>query len=745
MELNKNESTFNLDGDTNVVDVLLQTFGVKGLKAGHDVACNFAAWKLSELKLFLKISGKLKGLTNAKKQKVLETVILTWKKLNYIQLSSTMTVKENQDDTDAAAPSAAILLSPIRKPIPGVTASTPRDPTLRYPDIKEGMCKADFETWTMSHLQEFLGDRNINRTGNKCRLVENAFAAYKLNLAVSATNIQEEKEQIKRDVSAKLLLENGLMRLPDPTTLKNDWVEAPINLPDTLNNNVTEYLEKNNAGKAFKGGNSLLQSGHVSNVMTHMISPNIRYCFVRGSCLPEQKLSKDPYSVWVCLHKDFGDVITGDCSCTAGVSGVCKHVGGLLWYIEREVRLGHNQTCTSKKQQWSVPSKKQLKLHVPDILNNITIKKPKAEKILSPNESYGQNRFHYDPRHVNDRSTDLLYEKDINALADVTNGNCGIVQLMRKRCHHDNADGEIISNVVEISETEHVETPMTVQQNFEKVGTTSFENFTSHLKISPAQQLLVQELTSNQSKDVSWFEYRRDRVTASKFKDCCIKVDNNFDIINPKKTRTLISKVCGYYDSKYQSKACRWGINNEPVARKIYEKNMKKSHRHFKVMEPGFFIDMAYPFIGASPDGLVSCSCHDPGLLEIKCPWTHRGLNIPEYASKKDSCLEIVGVDIKLKRKHTYFYQMQCQMHATGRNWCDFFLCTTKDSFVERIMFDKEFYDMAVRKATVVYKELILPEIYTRDLCYTLHVEKEVKETVADIVDHVTIALSNTS
>ena len=49
-----------------------------------------------------------------------------------------------------------------------------------------------------------------------------------------------------------------------------------------------------------------------------MISPNIRYFIVRCLCHPEQKLSKPPYDVWVCIHKDVGQVMTADCGCTAG-------------------------------------------------------------------------------------------------------------------------------------------------------------------------------------------------------------------------------------------------------------------------------------------------------------------------------------------------------------------------------------------------------------------------------------------
>ena len=58
-----------------------------------------------------------------------------------------------------------------------------------------------------------------------------------------------------------------------------------------------------------------------------------------------------------------------------GVSGSCKHIGTLLWYIEWEVRLGNNQTCTSKPQKSHVLSKKQQRLHGPAILNEIETKK----------------------------------------------------------------------------------------------------------------------------------------------------------------------------------------------------------------------------------------------------------------------------------------------------------------------------------------------------------------------------------
>ena len=84
------------------------------------------------------------------------------------------------------------------------------------------------------------------------------------------------------------------------------------------------------------------------------------------------------------------------------VSGTCKHVGALLWHIEQQVRLGNNRTCTSKKQKWSVPSKKQ-SLHGPDALNNIGIKKPKPENILYSDVPAKRLHHDFDPRSPNDR------------------------------------------------------------------------------------------------------------------------------------------------------------------------------------------------------------------------------------------------------------------------------------------------------------------------------------------------------
>ena len=151
-------------------------------------------------------------------------------------------------------------------------------------------------------------------------LVKNAYGTYCLNLPVTATDYLEEQRtgRDKEKLQRETYLENDLVTLPDPVTLQDGWYSAPENLPNTVSDDAIDYLDKKNAGKAYRSGKSLLYSAHLSNVMTHNISNNIKYTFVRGYCFPGQWTSNKPCDVWVCLHKATGNKVEGACSCVAG-------------------------------------------------------------------------------------------------------------------------------------------------------------------------------------------------------------------------------------------------------------------------------------------------------------------------------------------------------------------------------------------------------------------------------------------
>ena len=409
----------------------------------------------------------------------------------------------------------------------------------------------------------------------------------------------------------------------------------------------------------------------------------------------------------------------------------------MLWYIEREVRLGNNKTCTSKKQQWHIPPKKQLKIHAPDLLSNIEIKKPRVEKIIQQQDKKSNaSRGNYDARQVEHRITEPLQPSEIDQLATLTNGNCGLVMLLRKPSNSVENLTQMVGEFIEVSSSVHVDIPKTIKEIASNNKNCSFSKFTELLQVSKEQQEFVQTLTSKQSDSSEWFLHREDRITASIFKDCVMKINENLEVINPTKCRTVISKVCRYYPN-ISSKATNWGINNESAARSIYSQSMKNMHKEFTIKESGFFIDTKYSFLGASPDGLVECLCHTPGLLEIKCPFTYRDMTTHDYSLQPNSCLQKVDNKISLKHDHSYFYQVQLQMYVVGRFWCDIFICTTKDSFCERINYDERFVEICIQKACVLYEKVILPEIFSRDLFSTLNSENVVKEVVKTLIDDI--------
>ena len=56
----------------------------------------------------------------------------------------------------------------------------------------------------------------------------------------------------------------------------------------------------------------------------------------------------------------------------------------------------------------------------------------------------------------------------------------------------------------------------------------------------------------------------------------------------------------------------------------VYVEMMSTTHVEFEVEATGLHVNPKYPYLGASPDGLVMCACCGNGLLEVKCPYSVR-------------------------------------------------------------------------------------------------------------------------
>ena len=88
------------------------------------------------------------------------------------------------------------------------------------------------------------------------------------------------------------------------------------------------------------------------------------------------------------------------------------------------------------------------------------------------------------------------------------------------------------------------------------------------------------------------------------------------------------------------------GFQNEAKARNAY-----CSKTGFMVCTCGLVVNPSFPWLGASPDGLVK----DPseksvGLLEIKCPFTHRFSTVEEACSDTSFFATITDGQVTLRK-----------------------------------------------------------------------------------------------
>ena len=108
---------------------------------------------------------------------------------------------------------------------------------------------------------------------------------------------------------------------------------------------------------------------------------------------------------------------------------------------------------------------------------------------------------------------------------------------------------------------------------------------------------------------------------------------------------------------------------------------MVKQHQDFKVEDAGLFIDHLNPFLGASPDGIAQCACCGHGVVEVKCPFCFKD-DIPEDDKKFCMAVNSEG-SWKLKTDHSYYYQVQLQLHVCDVAYADFVVWTKNRTVIE--------------------------------------------------------------
>lgn len=226
------------------------------------------------------------------------------------------------------------------------------------------------------------------------------------------------------------------------------------------------------------------------------------------------------------------------------------------------------------------------------------------------------------------------------------------------------------------------------------------------IRIQQNECNLIEEATRGQNRNKEWFVHRAGRITASNlYAVCHTKVD--------KPSVSLIRKICYPEQHAFWSKQTQYGCIHEKDALKSYSERHGSEHR-IKLNEVGLIVHPDYPHFGASPDAIVECDVCGEGCVEVKCPYCAQKSSFAELIHTNKTCLISDGAEMKLNRKHAYYSQVQMQLALTGKKYCDFVVWSEVDFFMERINFDKDFWNSESQKATSFHKKVILPELLAK-------------------------------
>ena len=327
----------------------------------------------------------------------------------------------------------------------------------------------------------------------------------------------------------------------------------------------------------------------------------IYFCFVKVN--HSQRLSQKPLTPWV-IAENIGKILCGHCDCMAELGECCSQVASLLWAVECGVRYRESLTVTQRPAYWAIPSSVKDIHYAPVRQIDFQGKKASLTKMTAdstPNQPAASVSTVCND--VDNPSQEDLCQL-FSALA-VSSSKPAILALVEPHCESyvpSSLSGGLPIILSTLYNSEFL------SLNYSELLLKASECVIS---VTPEQADLGENLTRGQNKSRLWSRMRSGRITASRLKDACCT-----DPAKP--TETIISSICHPELSEFKTAATTWGCDHESVARNKYHTVM--SVTNFLVSICGFLINIQYPFIyiGASPDGLVTCTCCGEGICEIK-------------------------------------------------------------------------------------------------------------------------------
>lgn len=439
------------------------------------------------------------------------------------------------------------------------------------------------------------------------------------------------------------------MNVPAVTSFKDvnsDMKMAPIDVEK-----ANEYMDQ--FGVSFDDKVVDLYDEHF--LLYLRLSLTDTFDFINSACRAEMK-KKITYRVDISLQKK-GFIHEAQCECGAGEgpTGHCKHIRTVLLACCKFIKsfeLKVESSCTEKLQTFH-----KAKKHTGTPLKARNLKVAGADSVCDFKD--------YDPR------PEHLRNKE------------GYSDYFRNVCL--NFKGISDTPIVQAFNPGNIRAFNADHDYFKETHEQKFLRDNKLVTVTDSNISAIEFCTRGQSQNQRWFEEREKRIQSSNFYRICVATART--------NKDTLARALVHGSSIKANDAIKHGHKFEKEAIHAYEQKSK-----LKVNSCGIFVSKKLPFLGASPDGVIS----DELICEVKCPYSAKNKDISPVTVPY---LKMVDGKMTLSKKHPYYYQVQGQLFCTEASFCDFIIYTITDFKCIRVEREHEFISVMLDKLQSFYDE----------------------------------------
>jgi hypothetical protein len=532
---------------------------------------------------------------------------------------------------------------------------------------------------TIRQLQEELKKKGLPHSAkNKEILVKRLFRKLNALDTSSESGLDSDSDGEPEEIT-----------IPAAHTLQ-DWTTVETqNVPNLQEKDVLNYYSFHkhpHTGSSLNFANMLKKAKKLSNenylrdLIFHPIN-DIDFCYFKGKC--KASMRDCTYNVTLCLSKSMGTIQSALCSCKAGLSGVCCHVGAMLFYL-----VMMKAACTNIGCAWLQPQGTSQAMR-PKRFSDVQITNTANSTALPSVKPY-PGVYRAGPC----ADPDKFLLDCLEGLGKV-NPTCVLFQVMCNTVPNILPFTNIFCTLYKFADNVNLS---------DKVD--ELMAFVDSLNVPLDVCNMLEKATRGQHANAFWQDARSHLITAS-----------NFGNVVKRKSDTppdnLVKRLCQYVPFK-DTKPMAYGRKMESKALKHYaQEHMKSCKSLIEVKNRGLQVNPQYPFLGASVDGIVMCEQCGTGVVEVKCPYKWRQTKPIDCCNDSDFCCTIMNGEVSLKSNHNYLYQVMGQMAIVDLKWADFVIWTKKGIHIQRIPFSVKIWDYMLRKLHAFYLYGMVAEFYS--------------------------------